>query len=112
MTITPKVNAPRHLRAATQRWWLSVVEQWELEQHHLRLLTLASEAWDHGQQARRQVDKEGLTVVTRDGGAKLHPAMRVEADCRVAFARLIRELDLDVEPPNEARRPPVLRSMG
>jgi len=41
------LKAPRHLRAATRRWWESVVAAWQLEQHHVRLLTLAAggSAW-------------------------------------------------------------------
>jgi P27 family predicted phage terminase small subunit len=104
--------APRHLSATTRKWWRSVVSRWDLEDHHVRLLTLAAEAWDRGEQARDLVAREGLTVPTRDGGAKLHPAVRVETDCRLGFARLIRELDLDLDPPAEARRPPTLRSIG
>jgi hypothetical protein len=53
-----------------------------------------------------------LTVPTKTGGCRLHPAVRVEQDARLAFARLIRELDLDVTPPAEVRRPPALRSIA
>jgi phage terminase small subunit len=88
------------------------VADWALEAHHVRLLTLAAEAWDRYQQARKLIAVEGLTVSTRDGGARAHPAIRIETDCRLAFARLIRELDLDVTPPKEtAARPPALRSI-
>ena len=104
--------APRHLSTTTRKWWRSVVGRWELEDHHVRLLTLAAEAWDRGEQARELVARDGLTTPTRDGGAKLHPAVRVETDCRLAFARLLRELDLDLDPPAETRRPPALRSIG
>ena len=34
---------------------------WDLEQHHLRLLTLAAEAWDDKRHAREQIRKEGMT---------------------------------------------------
>jgi P27 family predicted phage terminase small subunit len=104
-------RAPGHLRPATKRWWLSVAQSWELEEHHVRLLTLACEAWDRGQQAREAIEKDGLTTPTREGGVKLSPLVRIEADCRLAFARLLRELDLDVDPPAEAKRPPTLRSI-
>ena len=56
------------------------------------------------------IAETGLTSKTRDG-EKLHPAVRIETDSRLAFARLLRELDLDVDPPAEAKRPPALRSM-
>jgi phage terminase small subunit len=108
---SPTPRAPGYLRPATRRWWTSVVTTWTLEQHHVRLLTLAAEAWDRGQQAREVIMREGLTTPTRDGGAKLHPACRVEGDSRLAFARLIRELDLDLEPPKVDSRPPKLRSI-
>ena len=106
-----KLSAPRHLKAATRRWFEAVAGDWDLEEHHLRLLQLAGEAWDRCQEARALIAKEGLTVQTRDGGAKLHPACRVEDASRIAFARLVRELDLDVDPPADAKRPPMLRSI-
>jgi len=107
---TPK--APKHLAPATRRWWEAVAADWELEAHHLRLLTLAGGTWDRGQQARALVDKEGLTVATKAGGPRLHPCVRVEQDAKIVFARLIRELDLDVSASAEAIRSPALRSIG
>lgn len=105
------VKAPQHLKAPTRRWWEEVCAEWDLEPHHVRLLTLAGEAWDRCAQARELIAREGLTVPTREGGAKLHPACRVEDSARIAFARLVRELDLDVAPPAESKRPPQLRSI-
>jgi len=45
-------KAPAHLRPATQKWWRSVLADFDLEDHHLRLLQLAAEAWDQAQGAR------------------------------------------------------------
>ena len=75
----------------------------------MRLLMLAAEAWDRCQQAREQIARDGLTTPTRDGGHKLHPAVRVEDAARIAFARLLRELDLDIDGPAESKRPPAVR---
>ena len=47
--------APGHLSEPTRRWWSSVVRDYELEPHHLRLLQLAAEAWDSTQNAREAV---------------------------------------------------------
>jgi ribosome modulation factor len=46
-----KARAPAHRRPETRRWFEHVTEEFELEQHHVRLLTLAGEAWDS---ARKQ----------------------------------------------------------
>jgi P27 family predicted phage terminase small subunit len=108
--VTPK--PPRHLRAETRRWWAHVVNTWVLEEHHRRLLTAACEAWDRMQQARELIAREGLTTGTARGGARLHPAVRVETDARLAFCRCLRELDLDIEAPTaQTKRPPSLRSI-
>ena len=104
-----KHKAPDHLAPETAAWWLSVHEDYELQQHHVRLLTLAAESFDRCQQAREAIAAEGMTIRTGDGGLKAHPCIAIERDARLAFARLVRELDLDVEPPTE-RRPPALRS--
>lgn len=112
MTSTTRTPpAPKHLRPATKRWWSNVVGTYLLEEHHLRLLQLAGEAWDSAQQARETIRKEGQSYQDRFGAPRLHPAVNVERDARLAFARLIRELDLDIEPSSGAGpRPPGLRS--
>ena len=38
-----KTKLPRHLKAATRRWWQEIVETYELESHQVRILTLAAE---------------------------------------------------------------------
>ena len=79
----------------------------------MRLLTLASEAWDRGQQARKLLATHGLVYVDRFGAPRARPEVAIERDSRLAFARLLRELDLDIDPPtNVIVRPPMLRSMG
>jgi phage terminase small subunit len=98
--------APRHLRPATAAWWRAVVAEYELEAHHERLLTLAGEAWDRCVQAREVLATSGLTFLDRFEQPKARPEVAIERDSRIAFARLVRELALDVEPPRETARPP------
>jgi phage terminase small subunit len=107
---TKKPRAPGHLRTATGKWWRGVLDDYELEPHHIRLLTLAAEAWDRTAQAREVLDREGITYTDRFGAPRSRPEVAVERDGRLAFARLLRELDLDVDPPPERSRPPALRS--
>ena len=103
---TPKFKVPVHLAKETQKWWKSVVGDWTLEDHHVRLLTAACEAWDRCQQARKRLAKEGLIFKDRFGQPRARPEITIERDSRLAFARLLRELDLDVDPPREPGRPP------
>lgn len=103
-------RAPRHLRPSTRRWYEQVASQYVLEEHHLRLLRLAGEAWDRGQQARELLQKHGLTFTDRLGNVRVRPEIAVERDSRIAFARLVRELALDVEgPAEEYPRPAAIR---
>ena len=49
---------PKHLKAGTRKWWATVVREYELEEHHLRLLTLPAETED-GEEAEQR-DTIGL----------------------------------------------------
>lgn len=102
-------QAPKHLRLPTRKWWASVVAEYQLEDHHIRLLTLAAEAWDRSQEAREALERHGLTFVDRFDTPRARPEVAIERDSRIAFARLLRELDLDCETPAEVR-PPALKS--
>ena len=99
------VEAPSHLREATAEWWARVLRDYDLEEHYVRLLTLAGEAWDRAQEARETLAEEGSYFTDRFGAPKAHPAVAVERDSRIAFARLLRELDLDAEPAPDVRLP-------
>jgi phage terminase small subunit len=101
---------PSHLSESSRQWWNSTVETYVLQEHHLRLLQLACEAWDQAQAAREQLAQEGLTVPGQRG-PRPHPCIAVEHNARIAVARFLRELDLDTEPPvSERSGPPALFS--
>jgi hypothetical protein len=82
--------------------------------HHLqvRRRNQAAECWARWQQARALLARDGLTTGSKPGRLRTHPAVRIEADCRVGFARLLRELDLDLPRPAENRHKRALRSMA
>lgn len=96
---------PSDLTPEAAEWFSEVVNSFELESHHVRLLTLAARAWDRAEEARLILDKEGLTYTDRFGAPRSRPEIAVERDSRFAFARLLREMALDLEPPPEARKP-------
>ena len=95
---------PPHLKPETRKWIYRLQREWTLEERHVRLLILAGEAWDRGQQAREILDEEGITVEDRFQQKKPHPCVAIERDSRISFARLLRETGLDIE--TEPPRPP------
>jgi hypothetical protein len=101
---------PAYLKPATRDWFSHVLAEYSLEQHHFRLLVLAAESWDRGQEARIAIEKHGITYVDRFGAPRKRPEISVEAESRIAFARILRELDLDVDPPATTSHPPALQS--
>ena len=99
-------SPPKHLRPATKEWFKSVVADYDLDPHHVRLLTRAAEAFDRGEDAREAIAKHGMTFIDRFGSPRARPEVAIERDSRVGFARLLRELALDgVDGPEAPRAP-------
>ncbi len=101
-----------HLKPDTRAWCESVDAEYELDDHHRRLLALAGAAFDRAEQAREALSMYGLTYLDHHGAPKPRPEAGIENTARTSFARLLRELDLDCAGPGsaEAPRPPALRS--
>lgn len=97
MTAPKRPAPPAHLSASMRAWWRQVVADYDLEPHHLLLLAQACEAHDRATQAREQVDAAGPVTTDRFGQLRAHPAVQIERDSRAAFARLVRQLDLEGE---------------
>lgn len=89
------LKPPKHLGQESAAWWGEVVREYALESHHLKLLSLAAEAWDRYVGARDRLAVEGVTVDGREGGMRPHPCVAIERDARAAFAALIKQLGLD-----------------
>lgn len=100
-------SAPRHLSKPSRMLFRSILEAFELEDHHVAVLTAALEARDRMIGARELVDAEGLAVLDRFGQRRAHPLIAVERDARMSFLRGIRELGLDLADTDAARPPRV-----
>jgi P27 family predicted phage terminase small subunit len=101
---------PAHLSSETAQWWQSVMDEYALEPHHVRLLTLACEAYDSAQQAREVLQREGKIFIDRFDQPKPRPEVAIQRDSAIGFARMLRELDLDIAAPTDRSRPPSLLS--
>lgn len=100
-------TAPSHLRKETTEWWSQVINDYDLDAHHVKLLTLAAEAWDRCQQSREAIKRYGMIYKDRFGQPRSRPELAVERDSRLAFARMVRELGLDVIEPKEIKPPTI-----
>lgn len=89
---------PRHLSAASRRYFRLVVREWAIGHEQLPLLTALCESMDRAASARAVLDHEGLTVASVRGGSRAHPAWRIEAEARRAIAMLMRALALEPGP--------------
>lgn len=96
--------APRHLSDEAGEFWREMVYTWAFEEHQEMILTAACEAWDIAQQARKAVAEEGATFTDRFGQPKENPACKIARQHRAQFARLLRELGLDLS--DDDIRPP------
>ncbi len=102
-------SPPKHLRKDTAAWFRQVVADYEFESHHIRLLVKACEAFDRSEQAREAIAKHGMTYLDRFNAPRARPECAIERDSRLAFARLAREIGIEVAEPAESR-PPALRA--
>ena len=76
-------------------------QDYDLEEHHSRLLTMACEARDRAGEAREIMAKDRIVIGGREAAARPHPCIAIERDSRIAFARLVAQLNLDAELPAE-----------
>jgi phage terminase small subunit len=61
-------KAPKHLSLGARRLWAELCSEWRFNASELSVLSVGLEAWDRLQEARKQVDREGLTVVNPETG--------------------------------------------
>src|SRR5262245_48261350 len=55
-------------------------------------------AWDRAEEAREILARDGIVIGGRKAAVRPHPAVAIERDARIAFARLVAQLNLDGEP--------------
>jgi hypothetical protein len=108
--VDAQTSAPKHLRPETRAWFDAVMDGFALEPHHVKLLILAAEALDRCEQARIALAEHGTVYVDRYNCPHPRPEVAIERDSRLAYARVLRELDLDAAV-TPTSRPPSLPSI-
>lgn len=99
-------SPPRTLKAEGRRLWLELNRAWEFDGEAMLLLKVALEAYERLSAVREQIDREGAVLKSPSGVAHAHPGLRVEKEARSGFLQAWRMLNLGMEPPREAGRPP------
>jgi hypothetical protein len=100
------LDPPRPLGRYGLAFWHRVQSEYVVaDAGGVELLCLSAEALDRAETCRAQIERDGLTVPTRDGGMKDHPLLKHEIAARALCARLIQRLGLDVEPVRAIGRP-------
>jgi phage terminase small subunit len=93
----PRGKPPKGLRLAQRRLWKAVIAAYECEAHHLAILEAACRELDRAERAEAMIASDGEYLTDRYGGTKAHPAVAVSRSSRLAAARLLRELGLDLD---------------
>src|SRR5262245_52150609 len=100
--------APKHLKPTTKAWFDHICSEFELESHHVKILQIAAESWDAYEAAREAIAEHGMTYVNvKHGDVKPRPEIAIMQNNRIAFLRALRELNLDVPPPDTPRSNPL-----
>jgi len=94
--------APKHLSDERKALFRAVAANWELVDHQYVIL-LAAECLMNLREAEQTIKDEGLTYIDRFGSPKIHPLVAERRQLRSALARLLPELNLDLDTVAEGR---------
>jgi len=93
------------LEPSTRKWISSLKKRFVLEDWIVRLFVFAGQNWDRAQEMRRIIAKEGSIQTDRFGQKKPHPAVLIESQAMLNFAKLLRETGIDLVKADDPRPP-------
>jgi hypothetical protein len=93
----PPRKPPKGLRPAQRRLWKATIAAYVCEPHHLTILEAALRELDRAERAEAMIAGDDEYVLDRYSSPKAHPALAVARSSRLAAARLLRELGLDLD---------------
>jgi phage terminase small subunit len=99
------ISPVRHLSKRSRALYRRIQSDYELGDHHRRLLQLLCEALDRADAAQAAINEHGLTCEDRFGQTKPRPEVAIKRDAEVSAARLLREIDLDASTISDVRPP-------
>lgn len=75
------------------------------ESHDFTRLDLLAHTFDQILECQNTIEKEGIFIKDRFMQPRENPALKSQRDLKVVFCRIIRELNLDLQPGKEPRVP-------
>jgi phage terminase small subunit len=103
----PPAAPPKGLRPEIREWVESVEREYDLEDHHKRILELAAVQMSRAADARDEIDARGMVFYDRFRQPKERPEVAIERNAANAARQLLRELGLDLPRPGDNRPPRV-----
>jgi hypothetical protein len=99
-------RTPTGLKYMGRKFWKETLGSFELSDlHDLEMLKMAGACLDRMKENSKTIEDEGRFFDDRFGQPKPHPAAKEIKDDSALFARLCREMGLDIEPVSENRIP-------
>lgn len=103
-----KKSDPTHLSLEARRWFDRLLTEYGItDDAGLLLLQTALEAFDRMRDCQEAITEEGPQVKDRFDQLKAHPLLATERDARSQMLAALKQLNLDLEPLQDAPgRPP------
>jgi hypothetical protein len=103
---------PRHLSLEAQGIWRLVFKTYSMDESGSVLLRQALDCYDRIEQARAEIEKNGLVLAETIGAGiiqrRLNPACRIEKENKTLFLQYWRALHIDLDIPLQGPgRPPL-----
>lgn len=98
------VRPPGCLKGPGKKFWDKVLSEYEItEAHDLERLFYGCTCINEISMAEKIVSTEGAFIKDRFDQVREHPGMKTIRDNKLLFVKIIRELGLDLERPQESR---------
>lgn len=99
-------RAPSGLKKPGKKFWKKVLSEYELtETHDLERLNQAAGCLDVIDESEKDIEAEGFFILDRFKQKREHPGLKVIRDNKTLFCRIIRDLCLDLDNPEDSRPP-------
>ena len=94
-----KIETPKGLNNESAAFYRKIAGGYSLNNAGLELLKVSCFTLQRWREAKDVLDKSGLVVAGNI--PRIHPAAKVEHDCRLSFCRMMKELGFSEELPHE-----------